>query len=108
MARWRPECPRCGSKLDISKLKYGIPFPCPSCKTPLYIRGFYFWLPALAAVLLCGLLGYSFGFRFWELLLFMAVFQFPAGVFFMLVLTSNFNPKIEEHYPDYLDLKPHF
>ncbi len=47
MGLWRPECPRCRSRLDIRKLKYGMSFPCPSCKTPLHIRGFYFWLPAL-------------------------------------------------------------
>jgi len=72
----------------------------------LYIRGFYFWLPNLSALLVCGLLGYSFGFGFWKLLLFMALFQLPASVFLGLILTSNFNPKIEEHHPDYLDLKP--
>ena len=72
----------------------------------MHMRGFYFWLPALAAILVCGLLGYSLGFSFPKILVFAVVLCLPVSVFFGLVLTSAFNPKIEEHYPDYLDLNP--
>ena len=107
MGRWRPKCPRCGSTLDISKIKYGIPFPCPSCMTSLYISGFYFALPNLVAIIVSYLFGYSFGLRSWQLGLFLALLQFPLMVFFLIILTKNFNPKIEEHYNDF-DLKRHF
>jgi hypothetical protein len=72
-------------------------FPCPSCKTPLYIRGFYFSLPNLGAILLSTLLGYSFGLRFPKLLLFMVLLQVPATVLLMQILVSNFNPRIKEY-----------
>jgi hypothetical protein len=72
----------------------------------LYIRGFYFWLPALAAVLVCGLLGYAFGFSFPKVLLFTVLFWLPVETFLALVLTSASNPKIEESPPSSLDLFP--
>ena len=75
--------------------------------TSLYIRGFYFVLPNLVAIIVSYLLGYSFGLRFWQLGLFLALLQFPAAAFFVIILTSTVNPKIEEHC-NYFDLKKHF
>jgi hypothetical protein len=105
---WIPICPLCGSRLDIAKLRYGMPFLCTCCKKALYIRGFYFWFPVLTGFLVTGLFGYLLGFRFPRLLVFPVLFGFPVGVLFWLILTSSFNPKIEEHYPDYFDLKRRF
>jgi hypothetical protein len=108
MPIWRPECPLCGSILDIAKLKYGLPFPCPFCRKPLHISGFYLWVPTLASFLVCGLLGYLLGFRFPKLLLLVVLFLFPVHVVLMLLLTNILKPKIEEHYPDYFDVKHRF
>lgn len=38
----------------------------------------------------------------------MVLLQFPATVLFMLIFTILLNPKIEEHYSEYSDLKHHF
>ena len=108
MPTWIPQCPLCGSRLDIAKLRYGIPFSYTYCKKSLYIRGFYFWFPAITSFFVTGLFGYFLGFRFPRLLVFPVLFGFPVGILFGLILTSTFNPKIEEHYPDYFDLKRRF
>ena len=76
--------------------------------TSLYISRFYFVLSNLVAIIVCCLLGCSLGLRFWRLGLFLALFQFPAAIFFGLIFISILNPKIEEHYPNYFDLKKHF
>ena len=108
MPRWVPECPFCGSKLDIAKVKYGISFPCIYCGKVLHISGFYFWMPALAGFFVAGLLGYKLGFRFPKILVFPVLFGFPLAIWFGLLLMSAFRPKIDEHYPDYRDLKRRF
>jgi len=108
MPVWRPECPLCGSRLDIAKLKYGLPFPCPFCKNSLHISGKYFWLPVLTGFLLAAWLGYMLGFKFPKIMIFPALFGFPISTLVMLILTRTSPPKIEEHYPDYFDLKHRF
>jgi hypothetical protein len=58
----------------------------------------------VGAVLVCGLLGYAFGFRTLKLLLFVVVLWFPVTAFLFAVLNFTFNPKVEEGYPDSSDL----
>ena len=82
------------------------PFPCPSCGKLLRIPYFYYPIPGVGALLLCGTLGYVFGLRDTTLLIFVAVLWFPITAFLFAVLFLNINPKVEEYYGDSLDLTP--
>jgi hypothetical protein len=108
MPNWIPQCPLGGSRIDVAKVKYGIPFPCPHCKKLLHVSGFYLWLPTVFSFLFCLLLGYLFGFRLPKLLIVSFLFLFPVNVLAMLVVTGTWNPRITGHYPDYFDLKRRF
>jgi hypothetical protein len=81
-------------------------FPCPFCTIPLHISGFYFWMPALGAIVICTLLGYSSGLGLSKTLIFAIVFWLPVSVLLGFVLTSKFNPKIERAPLQALDLFP--
>ena len=106
MRIWRPECPRCGARLNRATVKAGVPFACPSCGVLLRIPSFYFWFPALASAGVCGLVGYVLGFRSSKLVALILAFWLPVAVAFGTLLHSAFVPKIEQSSPDSLDLFP--
>jgi C4-type Zn-finger protein len=97
-------CPFCGSDIRRDKVDTEKSFPCPSCGRLLRVSPYYYPIPGVGAVLVCGLLGYAFGFRNLKLLLFVVVLWFPVTAFLFAVLNLTFNPKVEEGYPDSSDL----
>src|SRR6266852_2210941 len=80
--RRRPiKCPSCAADISRDKMNARKPFPCPSCGKLLRIPYFYYPIPGVGALLLCGTLGYVFGLRDTTLLIFVAVLWFPITAF---------------------------
>ena len=99
-------CPSCRREVKRKDVSTRRPFPCPNCRKLLRVRPLSNQIPAYCAIVLSTAVGYLLGFRFITLILFALVFWLPAAALLGLVSAVTLDPKLEEYYPDYLDLNP--
>jgi hypothetical protein len=98
-------CPSCGKEIERSKLKFKVPFPCPSCQKLLHTPSFYLFIPGFITIIACAIIGFLFGLRDTSLLIFVIVFWVPITTFTFAVLRLTLNPSITEYHSNGLDLR---
>jgi hypothetical protein len=91
-------CPSCQLGLDRFNLRFGNPFPCPSCEKPLCISSFYSWISTLVAVLICGVLVYAFGLGNRAVFVFIVVLYYPIAMLLGSFLRVILNPRVRIYH----------
>ena len=110
-------CPACRSEMSRNKVKTPGPFPCPNCGRLLRIASLFRYrrVPMYVSLVLSVSLGYLLKLKVTAFVFFVPLaWILIAGLLglllgSLLVVLLDFKVihlKLEEYYPDYLDLHP--
>jgi hypothetical protein len=88
-------CPDCGHDVAWHHVRFGRSFGCPTCRTPLRVRGAYTRTLNIAATAIAYLLSYALGLRDWPLIVVGFLGMFPIQIVVTLITLRLFSVEFE-------------